>query len=145
MSWWETGRKRTLIGDAPADRIADGLTSTVNARQASKRPAPTLVVLLSSLSAALDGRERGRPTLVAKTSRGEIVSRNEADATLTSELADILSAVDQTYRDKAERDATVDEILACFLFVLGYKPELNLSEADGLQIDEIERLEEHSK
>jgi hypothetical protein len=132
MSWWETGKERLVIGDVPADKVTGGLKSMAAARRQSGQAEPTLPQLLSGL-----GRVLGQDKLVAKTSRGTVVGTGPNGPELDAGLREIVRAVDEAYQDELKRAPKIEEVLANFLFVLGFEPERYLSKLDGATIEDI--------
>jgi hypothetical protein len=135
MSWWETGKERLLIGDVPADRIGSGLQNLAGARRKEQLAAPTLPQLLSALEHALGPKAPGR--VIAETSRGTVHAGGPKDPFLEGEIETIVRAVNEAYEVERERQATPEEILANFDFVVGSAPETFLSDVGGLAIEDI--------
>lgn len=135
MSWWETGKERLKIGDVPADRIGSGLKKIAAARHQDQAAAPKLRQLVSALQQALD--LKGSDRVAVKTSRGTLSAAGPDDPLLETEVGKIVRAVNQAYQEELEREATPEEILACFAFVLGYKPEIYLSDVEGDEVEDI--------
>jgi hypothetical protein len=132
MSWWETGKEKLVIGDVPADKVTGGLKKIAAARRKGGQAEPTLPQLLSTL-----GRVLERDKLVAKTSRGTVVGSGPNDPELEAGLREIVRAAEEAYQDELKRAPKIEEVLANFLFVLGFEPERYLSKLDGATIEDI--------
>jgi hypothetical protein len=126
MSWWDVGKEQLTIGDVPADRIGAGLK-----RIAAAHGKPGLPRLLSSLGRVLDTK------LVARTPRGLVAADGSDDAALQREFRNTVASVTEAYREELKREPSIEEILACFAFVLGFEPERYLSQLDGSTIDDV--------
>jgi hypothetical protein len=138
MSWWETGTERLTIGDAPADKITDGLKRIAAARRQNGQSEPSLPELLSSLQSVLKQSDPQLHPLVATTSVGKVAVGSGHDPKLQEDVADIVRAVTDAYVDELKRKPRTKEVLACFEFVLGFEPERYLSNLAGSSIDAIE-------
>lgn len=128
MSWWDTSRGRTL-GDGPADLFRAALRSFAERRK------PTLPELLAAAGEAL-----GTPGLVATREGGPAVKAAEgpADAHLVAALRKAFEEIGNEYRTYLDREPKQEEILETMDFILGYKPERFLADAEGLEILAIE-------
>jgi hypothetical protein len=126
MSWWDVGKEQLTIGDVPADRVGDGLK-----RIAAAQGKPGLPRFLSGLGRVLDRK------LVARTPAGDVAADGSDDPALERECGSTIASVREAYRDELKREPSIDEILACFAFVLGFEPERYLSQLDGSAIENI--------
>jgi hypothetical protein len=125
MSWWNLpGRQDDVIGDRPADIIADALGRVAVLRENTTQPAPALPELMGALGRAIEqtASELEDPAtaggrVVAFTSTGEIEPSPGGDD-LVAPLADGIRKVAAAYRERFERNPRLVELLAVFAFVL---------------------------
>jgi hypothetical protein len=135
VSWWKTGTEQFEIGDVPADKIASGLKKIAAAKRQNGMVPPTLSQLLGALGLAL--QLNGPTALFAETSRETVSAEGSNDPDLTAGITKTVDEVKGVYETELGRPASIGEILACFSFVLGYKPETFLSDAEGAKIKKI--------
>jgi hypothetical protein len=128
MAWWNLpGRQDDVIGDRPADLVADALGRASALRENTAQSGPTLPELLGALGRAiaraaseLEDPPTAGARVVAFTSTGE-VEPSPAAQELVESLAEGIRAVALEYRERFERNPRLIELLALFAFVLGPK------------------------
>jgi hypothetical protein len=138
MSWWQTGKERLWIGDSPADKVADGLKQLTAARAGRDQPKPALPEFLAALLVALRRYDGRLLNVVATVDGARVAAAGASDPAMESDLANVALEARKTYQDDLKREATTQEIVACFLFILGSRAERYLS---GVKAEDIQNLE----
>jgi|SRR2546426_11648459 len=149
MSWWRTVGGN-MIGDVPADLLGRAFKNLAKARDTRGQPKPTLAAILEATAAVIRGnpgeflsggsgveiekitaRLDGEPGSISGDARGT------ANVEIGATLRDAFGAVAQAYQEQWGRKPSLYELLDTMAFVLRYKPETYLTEAEGLSIKDI--------
>ena len=151
MGWWKTGQNDDVIGDRPADIMSSTFEVIARAWGEAMGRRPTLREVLNALAVLLRQKPEAYLADTPRTSIRRFVARmgNEstevggsedehADQKLVAALADAFEAIAVEYEDSVmERKPRLSELLATLVFVLSYRPEDYLSDANGISIQAI--------
>ncbi len=150
MSWWETGHNDDIIGDVPADIVGDTLKIIAHDCKVRGLQKPSLQEILCAIVAAIntspekfleDMEGKSIRKITAKLNREPFqVSCEESDNKrnkFSKFFTDAFDKLVNEYTDAWNRKPRLRELLECFLFVLGYRPEDFLSISEGVAIEEI--------
>ncbi len=140
MGWWETGQGDDIIGDSPADTIAETLESIASSREEQGKPKPTLKEVLDTFASVLrlkatdlveNGEEIAIQSLAAELdpTSAQVYGgeNNSVDEQLVKAFGGAIEEIARQYQDVVERKPRLSELLACIRFVLGYNPSEYLS------------------
>ncbi|HEV2708088.1 MAG TPA: hypothetical protein VGV59_19385 [Pyrinomonadaceae bacterium] len=159
MSWWDLD-DGNVSGDAPADSMRAALDAVAAARTAQGRPLPTLAELLSGFTQALktfeetssnethdasrdDAHEDGDAHPPVRQISAHLVGQSEpvtvapdadADPQLLDAFARAFAEIREQYHERWERNPRRPELLEALSFILGYRPDRFLSDAQQLNI-----------
>jgi hypothetical protein len=149
MSWWDIANGN-VMGDGPADVVSSTLNAIAEARENTGRPAPTLREILDGFAAALKiaqdkSLDKAQPSsfqhVVARLeSAPDVTSGSEAataDEQIVSAFRQAFANIEEQYQQRWERKPRLAELLEALSFILGYRPDRFLSDADELNILEI--------
>ena len=150
MGWWEIGQGDDIIGDSPADTIAETLGHIASCCEEQGKPKPTLKEALDAIASVLrltatevveNGEEIFIQSLVAElepTSTQVCGGENDnSDEALVAAFGKAIEEITNQYQDAVDRKPRLRELLACIRFVLGYNPEEYLSIEEGVSVKEI--------
>lgn len=146
MSWWDID-DGNVSGDAPADSLRAALSAVANERQRQGRPLPTLSELLGGFARALQTLAADSPDadshppihkisayLVGQPEPVTVAPDADADPQLLDALANAFAEIREQYQERWERSPRRPELLEALSFILGYRPDRFLSEAQDLNI-----------
>jgi hypothetical protein len=149
MSWWDI-ENGNVMGDGPADLLSSTLSSIAEARENAGRRAPTLQEILDGFASALKivqdkSLDKAQPTsfqnLVARLESAPAVTSGgeagAADSQVVSAFQQAFAQIEEQYQERWERKPRLAELLEALSFILGYRPDRFLSDADELNISEI--------
>ncbi len=150
MGWWEIAQSDNIIGDSPADTIAETLGQIASSCEEQGKPKPTLKEALNAITSVLrlkaaevveNGEEIFIQTLVAEleptssqVSGGE---DNNTDEALVTAFSEAIEKITNQYQDAVDRKPRLRELLACIRFVLGYNPSQYLAIEEEIFIKKI--------
>ena|SRR6185295_15378991 len=147
MSWWDVGGgSDDVIGDQPADLMADALDTIATERAESNRAKPTLQESLDGFAAALrklsDAREEGEQVanlqLKAELDNGSTVSAGQqADEQIVATFANAITEIRARYEERWERQPRLRELLETLAFILRAHAQEYLSDVNENKITQL--------
>jgi hypothetical protein len=140
MGWWRSGDNNDVIGDGPADTLAETLDGIARDRTERGQAKPTLQEFIDAVTAALRGQagegiaeDQGVTGQLVPESRNVHGQADRADETLLPPLRDAFDAIRAEYREsELNREPRPSEILESLAFVL--RPSLDRYIADAEDI-----------
>jgi aminopeptidase N len=150
MGWWKTGKDDDIIGDAPADTIAEVFAAIASSFEEEGKPKPTLQQVLDAIILVL--REKGadifesteeisNQTLVAELepTSAKVWSRgnNITDENLVKAFEEAFEEIVNQYQDSVNRKPRLPEILASIKFILGYNPDEYLLIEENISVKKL--------
>ncbi|ACK72524.1 hypothetical protein PCC7424_4153 [Gloeothece citriformis PCC 7424] len=150
MGWWQTGQNDDIIGDSPADTLAETFQMIVSNYQQQHKPKPTLEEVLDAIASILreqavnlveDGENLSFKRLLVELESNSVqISGGEKDSPdeqLIQALSNAFLTIAEQYEDAVNRKPRVTELLACVRFILGYQPEEYLLIDEGNAVKKI--------
>jgi hypothetical protein len=150
MGWWGIGQGDDIIGDSPADTIAETLGQIASSCEEQGKPKPTVKEALNAIASALrlkaadvveNGEEIFIQSLVAEleptsteVSGGE---NDNTDEALVAAFGKAIEEIARQYQDAVDRKPRLRELLASIRFVLGYEPSEYLSIEEDISVKKI--------
>ncbi len=158
MGWWGIGETDDIMGDDPADTMAETFEDISSSCEEQGKPKPTLPQVLDAIAYALrmkrteflfDGQGIYICKLIAEL-ESEAEQNHQPDPVLGGEkdtvvdenmvtaFCDAFEEIVVQYEDtELKRKPRLRELLACVSFILSYDPDEYLSIEEGISVQKI--------